>query len=264
MSEFSHSEPAPKNPVQITAAMPFSFESKPVRVIEQMGEPWFVAPDVCRVLEISDVTSALRALDEDEKGPLTVRTPGGDQQVNCISEPGLYKLLGRSRKPEAKRFDRWVRHEVLPSIRKTGGYQAPMTREQQVAHALLLTQEIIKEKDEQIALLLPKAEALDRISAGADNLTMTQAAKILGMKQADTKRWMHANRWIYPQNGSWLAYAHQIQAGCLEYKEHHFTDKETGDQHSKPYCHVTPKGLAKLAKNIPFDLRTEPPAGGVQ
>lgn len=109
------------------------------------------------------------------------------------------------------------------------------------------------------AALTPKAEALDRISASGDSLTMTQTAKILGMKQSDMKKWMHANRWVYPQNDSWLAYEHQIKAGRLEYKEAHYTDKETRDRHRKPYCHVTPKGLAALAQLIPAKLRTEMP-----
>jgi prophage antirepressor-like protein len=98
------------------------FEGKPVRVITRDGDPWFVAADVCRVLEIEHASSATRILDEDEKGVHTMHTPGGSQDMAIISEPGLYKLMARSRKPEAKRFDRWVRHEVLPSIRKTGGY----------------------------------------------------------------------------------------------------------------------------------------------
>lgn len=106
--------------------VPFVFEKMPVRVINGAdGDPWFVAPDVCRVLELERTESALRILDPDEKGAHTVSTPGGTQSVTTISEPGLYKLLARSRKPEARRFDRWVRHEVLPTIRKTGSYTAP-------------------------------------------------------------------------------------------------------------------------------------------
>lgn len=89
------------------------FESKPIRVVTGTdGEPWFVAPDVCRVLEMSDVTSALRVLDEDEKGPLTVRTLGGDQMVNCISEPGLCKLMGDGKKPIDPNVFDWLADHV--------------------------------------------------------------------------------------------------------------------------------------------------------
>ena len=82
--------------------IPFQFEGKPIRVVEQDGELWFVAADVCRVLELERTESALRILDADEKGAHTMSTPGGSQQMTVISEPGVYKLLGRSRKPEAR------------------------------------------------------------------------------------------------------------------------------------------------------------------
>ncbi len=96
-----------------------------IRVIERDGEPWFVAKDVCDVLGIGLPANSLRHLDEDEKGMSSVHTPGGDQQVSVINEPGLYSLILRSRKPQAKEFKRWVTHEVLPTIRKTGAYIDP-------------------------------------------------------------------------------------------------------------------------------------------
>lgn len=88
------------------------------------GDPLFVAKDVCEALGLSNSRDALLKLDADEKGVALTDTPGGQQQLQVVTEPGLYKLIARSRKPEAKAFDRWVRHEVLPTIRKTGGYQA--------------------------------------------------------------------------------------------------------------------------------------------
>lgn len=91
-----------------------------IRVIERDGEPWFVAADVCRVLEISNTTDALSRLDDDEKARLNLGLPGGP--TNCVNEPGLYSLVLGSRKPEAKAFKRWITHEVIPSIRKTGSY----------------------------------------------------------------------------------------------------------------------------------------------
>lgn len=100
----------------------FDFNGASVRVVMLDGEPWFVARDVCKVLEITKVDSAIRNLDADEKGAHTVSTPGGNQEMTIVSEAGLYSLILRSRKPEAKSFKRWVTHEVLPSIRKTGAY----------------------------------------------------------------------------------------------------------------------------------------------
>ena len=93
-----------------------------VRVVECEGEPWFVAKDVCECLELTDVSKTISLLDDDEKGTNSIRTPGGEQQMLVISEPGLYSLILRSRKPEAKAFKRWIIHEVVPSIRKRGLY----------------------------------------------------------------------------------------------------------------------------------------------
>ena len=91
-----------------------------IRTITREGEPWFVAVDVCRALEVD--RTAARRLDDDEKDVRSMQTPGGLQDVTIINEPGLYTLVLGSRKPEAKAFKRWITHEVLPSIRKTGVY----------------------------------------------------------------------------------------------------------------------------------------------
>ena len=96
------------------------FEHNEIRIVELKGDPWWFLSDVCRVLEIGNTSNAAARLDDDEKGTLDSIKGGPDKII--ISEPGLYKLLGTSRKAIAKRFDRWVRHEVLPSIRKTGSY----------------------------------------------------------------------------------------------------------------------------------------------
>lgn len=112
--------------MKTSAAVPFSFESHEVRAMTIEGDPWFVAKDVCSVLEIEwKGSSSLSFLDEDEKGVRNLRTPGGDQEMIIISESGLYTLIIRSNKPQAKPFRKWVTAEVLPSIRRTGGYKLP-------------------------------------------------------------------------------------------------------------------------------------------
>ena len=93
-----------------------------VRVIMRCADPWFVAKDACDCLELTNVSKACQTLDEDEKGITKVYTLGGSQDMMLISESGLYTLIMRSNKPEAKVFRKWVTSEVLPSIRKTGGY----------------------------------------------------------------------------------------------------------------------------------------------
>ena len=101
------------------------YKENPVRIIEKDEEPWFVAKDVCSILEIKEPHRSIKGLDEDEKGRRSMTTPGGEQELTIINEPGLYRLVFKSRKKEAQAFKRWVCHEVLPSIRKNGAYFAP-------------------------------------------------------------------------------------------------------------------------------------------
>lgn len=103
----------------------FDFEDNAVRVVDIDGEPWFVAADVARVLGYDHTPHATRLLDDDEKGVHKVDTLGGTQEMTMVNESGLYHLVLLSKKPEAKKFRKWVTAEVLPSIRKTGMYVAP-------------------------------------------------------------------------------------------------------------------------------------------
>jgi len=104
----------------------FDFNEHAVRVMLRESQPWFVAADVCRVLEIANSRDALRGLDEDEKGVGSADTLGGPQNLNLISESGLYALIFKSRKPEARKFRKWVTAEVLPALRQTGAYGQPV------------------------------------------------------------------------------------------------------------------------------------------
>lgn len=112
----------------MNAIQNFAFEEHLVRVVQQEGEPWFVGKDVCAALDVRNHNDALSSLDEDEKGVATAdplvpsERGGGAQSVVIVSEAGAFRLVFRSRKPEAERFKRWLAHEVLPQIRKTGEY----------------------------------------------------------------------------------------------------------------------------------------------
>lgn len=124
---------------------------------DAQGEPWFVAKDVCGCLGLGRQQDSTRYLDEDEKGECLVNTPSGEQMVVTVSEPGLYSLILRSRKPEAKAFKRWVTHDILPAIRKSGGYMATKpddTPETILARAVLIAQDTLKrveaERDEAV------------------------------------------------------------------------------------------------------------------
>lgn len=133
----------------------FEYEGKQVRTIIKDGEPWFVAKDVCEILEID--SSQTRRLDEDEKGLYSIQTPGGVQQMVCVNEPGLYSLVLKSRKPEAKQFKRWITHEVLPSIRKTGQYS--LEQPKSPAELLVMAAQQLLEHEKKIRELEEKTEA---------------------------------------------------------------------------------------------------------
>ncbi|NNJ16335.1 hypothetical protein CSV86_014495 [Pseudomonas putida CSV86] len=107
-----------------TNVIPFNFGKQQVRTLLIGGEPWFVASDVCDALELAGRSrNFTRMLDEDEKGAHIVSTPGGDQEMQVVNESGLYALIFKSRKEEARRFKKWITSEVLPSIRRTGRYE---------------------------------------------------------------------------------------------------------------------------------------------
>lgn len=120
------------------------YNNNQLRVIDKNGEPWFVAKDVCEILELGNTSQAVSYLDDDEKGISTNDTPSGRQEMLIVSESGLYSLIFRSRKDEAKNFRRWVTHEVLPSIRKTGSYTVPQNPEQITDKNLQHIAEILK------------------------------------------------------------------------------------------------------------------------
>lgn len=148
------------------------------------GEPWFVAKDVCDALGIR--TDTVRTiLDDDEVteilNPNSIGVTHGRAPL-IVSEAGLYALVLKSRKPEAKRFQRWVTHEVLPSIRRSGGYIATNgteTNEELLARAVLVAQDAIKRKDEQIAELEPKARFADAVAASDGTCLVGELAKML-------------------------------------------------------------------------------------
>lgn len=153
-----------------------------IRVSTVEGEPWFVAKDVCDALGISKYRDAVSRLDDDERGSVLVDTLGGAQETSTVSEPGLYKLIMRSRKPEAKAFQRWVTHEVLPAIRRTGGYIAAKqdeTPEQIMARAVIVAQDTIERQKRQLDELKPKAMFADAVAASDGTCLVGELAKMI-------------------------------------------------------------------------------------
>lgn len=168
----------------------FNFKGAALRTLtDENGEPWFVAKDVCDILELGNTTNALRALDEDEKTNFTncnVAQNGGRAPL-IISEPGLYKLIMRSRKPEAKEFQRWVTHEVLPSIRKHGAYMTQQTLDKALTSPDFLIQLAtkLKEEQEKVKELEPKARFADAVAASDGTCLIGEPAKMLRQNGLD-------------------------------------------------------------------------------
>ncbi|CEG99581.1 phage antirepressor [Propionibacterium freudenreichii] len=168
--------------------LPFDYHGREVRVIDQDGEPWFVASDVSDVLGQSAASSITRMVDGTDKGLHKVQTPGGWQSVVIINESGLYTALIRSNHPGAKPFRRWVTDEVLPSIRKRGGYLTPAAAEQALTDPDFIIRLATELKTERarVAELAEKAEAdapkvlfADSVSVSHTTILVGELAKIL-------------------------------------------------------------------------------------
>lgn len=247
----------------------FNFNNATLRTMtDKNGDPWFVAKDVCDILGLENSRKATADLDSDEKNTVTISDgiPGNPNKT-IISEPGLYKLIMRSRKPEAKEFQRWVTHEVLPSIRRTGGYIPAGDADNDediMARAVLIAQKTIerknqqlKAKDAQIRELKSKAQALDDFTDVEDKLLIRDAAKILSnagtpISEKQLREWMKANDWIYKTGNSWHATAKHCTAGHLVMvmSQKHGTKPDGTKFAFHPTVRITRKGLALLHKRI--------------
>lgn len=195
----------------------FQKDNFKIRVIERDGQPWFVAIDVCENLEISNPTVAVSRLDDDEVTKFNLGGLVGE--VNLVSEPGLYSLVLGSRKPEAKQFKRWITHEVIPAIRKHGGYLTPAKIE-----------EVLSDPDTIIKLATElKLERQKRLEAEKTNAilmhvnktyTATEIAKELGYKSATALNNELERRKIqYKQNDTWVLYSRYADKGYVDIKQ---------------------------------------------
>ena len=143
------------------------------------GEPWFVAVDVCHALDIGNPSDALNRLDDDERTLVSIEGASNGKPVNGVNEPGLYSLVLGSRKPEAKAFKRWITHEVIPAIRKTGGYHIPQSPAEQMAQGLLAAQKLLAEKDKRIEEMRPKEIFADAVSVSKTDILIGDLAKLI-------------------------------------------------------------------------------------
>ena len=205
-----------------------------VRVMQQDGESWFVAKDVCEVLEIGNSRQALTRLDDDEKADVILNDGSQNRKMNAINEYGLYNLVLASRKSEAKAFKRWITHEVIPSIRKTGSYVNPrsFTKEQIVDiilnpdfmralysllsryHAVETAREVEKAIHKQLlSELKPAKEYLDKILASDGDMTVSQIAADYGLSAIALNKILEENKVQHKVNGQWLLTKEYMKKG---------------------------------------------------
>ncbi len=244
-----------------------------VRTVLKDNEPWFVAADVCRALELDRTWNALQRLEEDEKGTTSISTLGGEQDVSIINEPGLYSLVLGSRKPEARAFKRWITHEVIPSIRKHGAYITTEVAEKIMSDPdnwiKLLT--ALKEEREGKEVAEAKCAALESekaqmaeeldlrkkqgvkyfilgsyyeqaMKSGTD-ITLTETAKEIGCGRHELIDLCLRKKYLYrSQSGRLLPYANRTAKGVFSIKEY----KPKGGYTLEPTLYVTIAGRAKL------------------
>lgn len=201
-----------------------------IRVIEQDGEPWFVGKDVADVLGYSNTRDALnKHTSEVDRTDVAIHDGRQNRNMTIINESGLYSLILSSKLPTAKAFKHWVTSEILPSIRKNGGYiagQETMTDDELLAKALMVAQNKIAEKDKQIEQLTPKALFADAVSASKTSILIGDLAKLLKQNGIDIgqKRlfqWMRENGYLIKQKGNSYNMPTQksMERGLFEIKE---------------------------------------------
>ena len=197
----------PASALSSPALFTFPETGQRVRVVEGPdGEPWFVARDVCDCLELADTNKALLGLDHDEKCEHEDYSCSGRRPL-IISEPGLYSLILRSRKPQARAFKRWITHDVLPTLRRTGHYSmpapssAPATVDADLARLMLDRLTII---EQQLAPLKEKAGRFDAFLSVDGTASLTEAAKMLGMTAISLAKLLRGDalRWLFKKNGN--------------------------------------------------------------
>lgn len=256
----------------------FDFKGASLRTLtNKAGEPWFVAKDVCDILGHSNVSMALDRLDDDERSKFNLGRQG---ETNIVNEAGLYVLVLGSRKPEAHEFKRWVTHEVLPQIRRTGGY-IPTTDVDDdmtiLAKAVMIGQRTMEAQKQRIAEqqtrideLQPKASAWDNFVDIDDALSVRDSAKLLSnlgrtVGQTELFEWLDRHDWIFRENKHWSARQSRINAGHLMMvpPKSHGTHKDGTPFAFPPTVKVTRKGLALIARRFGEEtLQLEYPKAG--
>lgn len=224
-----------------------------VRIVPVDGELMFVAKDVCDCLEITKHRDAISRLDSDERGSVKLDTPGGKQDVAAINEYGLYNLVLSSRKPEAKEFKRWITHDVIPSIRKTGSYSLAVPKSlpealRAYANEVELhnaTKAIVAQQEQQIAEFKPVKDYVDKILSSKSCLTITQIAADYGMSAQELNKILHEAGLQRKVGDQWILYKQHMSKGFTKSETFTFC-RSDGRLDSKITTKWTQKGRLEI------------------
>ena len=220
-----------------------------IRTLTIDDEPWFVAADVCKALELGNPSMTVERLDADEKGISSIDTLGGKQRMAIINEPGLYSVILRSRKPEAKAFKRWITHEVIPAIRKHGGYMTKSLLEQVLENPSLIyefARRMLEEQQknewlrQELDRAKPKADYYDAFIHPESCTNIRATAKELKVPEKMFTAFLVRKRYLYrAPSGGLMPYAKAADDGLFFVK-----DYIAVNGHQGVYTLVTPKGKA--------------------
>lgn len=221
-----------------------------VRILEKDNELWFVAKDVCDCLEIKNTTDALKRLDNDERSRFNLGRQG---ETNIVNEYGLYNLVLSSRKPEAKEFKRWITHDVIPAIRKTGSYS--MVIPQTLPEALRAyaneveshnaTKAIVAQQEQQIAEFKPVKDYVDKILSSKSCLAITQIAADYGMSAQELNKILHEAGLQRKVGDQWILYKQHMAKGFTKSETFTFC-RSDGRLDSKITTKWTQKGRLEI------------------
>lgn len=213
----------------------FNYNSNEVRTVQQNGEPWFVLKDVCDILGLTDTNKISTRLDPDELTRIRFVSGGQNREMLCINESGLYNVILRSDKPEAKPFRKWVTSEVLPSIRKHGAYMTQEKLQEVLCNpdALFQIVSALKEESDKrkalevqnsalavdLAIAQPKADYFDDCMARGGLMNFRDTAKLLGMRQKEFIDNLLRDSYLYRDKRGRLLPYQKRNNGYLEIKE---------------------------------------------
>jgi len=228
----------------------FNYSDKPVRTLLKDGEPWWVLKDVCDILKLSNNRMVSERLDPDEVNQAYVTDSLGRlQETTIVNESGLYNVILRSDKPEAKQFKRWITHEVIPSIRKHGAYLTPQKIEEVLSDPdtiIQLATELKKERQRRLALE-PKAQGYDYLMNAEGTVTIGEAANLINIRGVGQNKFFKllvAEEIIYKKGNSYLPYS--------EYRDHFIVKQnpiQIGDRiENRSQLYLDMRGLDWLAK----------------